>query len=127
MKFIMYLLILKNFILKNQKEITIHLHVWKIEIYSFDFFKTYQINQKFVAFFLKILSKQGVFIFNIIQWSPIKYLDYEFPWWAHCFGWFTALSSMLCIPGYAIWLWQKTPGDSIDVSLKIEDLINLSS
>lgn len=56
----------------------------------------------------------GVFIFNIVQWTPIKYLDYEFPWWAHCFGWFTALSSMLCIPGYAIWLWQKTPGDAID-------------
>ncbi|KAL7012116.1 hypothetical protein ACKWTF_014643 [Chironomus riparius] len=58
----------------------------------------------------------GVFIFNIIQWTPVRYLDYEFPWWAHCFGWFTALSSMLCIPGYAIWLWQKTPGDAIDVS-----------
>lgn len=23
---------------------------------------------------------------------------------------------MLCIPGYAIWLWNTTPGDSIDVS-----------
>ncbi|XP_070508457.1 sodium- and chloride-dependent GABA transporter 1 [Chironomus tepperi] len=56
----------------------------------------------------------GVFIFNIVQWTPVRYLDYEFPWWAHCFGWFTALSSMLCIPGYAIWLWQKTPGDAID-------------
>jgi solute carrier family 6 (neurotransmitter transporter, GABA) member 1 len=22
---------------------------------------------------------------------------------------------MLCIPGYAIWLWQRTPGDTIDV------------
>ncbi|KAG5668178.1 hypothetical protein PVAND_016128 [Polypedilum vanderplanki] len=56
----------------------------------------------------------SVFIFNLVQWTPIKYLDYEFPWWAHAFGWFTALSSMLCIPGYAIWLWQKTPGDAID-------------
>ncbi|CRL08262.1 CLUMA_CG020857, isoform A [Clunio marinus] len=56
----------------------------------------------------------GVFIFNLVQFTPIKYLEYEFPWWAHAFGWFTALSSMLCIPGYAIWLWQKTPGDSID-------------
>lgn len=51
-----------------------------------------------------------------MQFTPIKYLDYEFPWWAHAFGWFTALSSMLCIPGYAIWLWHNTPGDSIDVS-----------
>lgn len=54
----------------------------------------------------------GVFIFNLIQWTPIKYLGYEYPWWAHAFGWFTALSSMLCIPGYMIWLWRKTPGDN---------------
>jgi Sodium:neurotransmitter symporter family len=52
-----------------------------------------------------------------VQFTPVKYLDYEFPWWAHAFGWFTALSSMLCIPGYAIWLWQRTPGDTIDVRL----------
>ncbi|KAH1029595.1 hypothetical protein HUJ05_002806 [Dendroctonus ponderosae] len=42
----------------------------------------------------------GVFVFNLIQWTPVKYLDYEFPFWAHLFGWFTALTSMLCIPGY---------------------------
>ncbi|XP_060537196.1 sodium- and chloride-dependent GABA transporter 1 [Cylas formicarius] len=53
----------------------------------------------------------GVFIFNLIQWKPIKYLSYEFPLWAHLFGWFTALSSMLCIPGYMIYLWVTTPGD----------------
>lgn len=64
---------------------------------------------------LMTFSLQGVFIFNIVQFTPVKYLDYEFPWWAHGFGWFTALSSMLCIPGYAIWLWHNTPGDTIDV------------
>lgn len=53
----------------------------------------------------------GVFLFNMIQWTPIKYLSYEYPLWSHCFGWFTALSSMLVIPGYMIWLWCKTPGD----------------
>lgn len=53
----------------------------------------------------------GVFIFNLIQWTPVKYLNYEFPLWAHLFGWFTALTSMLCIPGYMIYLWIKTPGD----------------
>lgn len=53
----------------------------------------------------------SVFIFNLVQWTPVKYLDYEYPWWCHAFGWFTALSSMLCIPGYMIWLWHKTPGD----------------
>jgi len=54
---------------------------------------------------------QGVFIFNILQWTPVTYLDYEYPWWSHAFGWFTALSSMLCIPGYMIWIWYTTPGD----------------
>ncbi|KAL1492928.1 hypothetical protein ABEB36_011092 [Hypothenemus hampei] len=54
----------------------------------------------------------GVFVFNLIQWTPVKYLNYEFPYWAHIFGWFTALSSMLCIPGYMIYLWVITPGDN---------------
>lgn len=77
---------------------------------------------------------QSVFIFNLVQWTPIKYLDYEYPAWAHLFGWFTALSSMLCIPGYMLWLWVKTPGDRnavsatcciiIDTQMKILKFIN---
>lgn len=63
-----------------------------------------------------LFDKQGVFIFNIVQWTPVKYLGYEYPWWAHAFGWFTALSSMLCIPGYMYWLWRNTPGDNLTVS-----------
>ncbi|XP_017772887.1 PREDICTED: sodium- and chloride-dependent GABA transporter 1 [Nicrophorus vespilloides] len=66
----------------------------------------------------------GVFIFNIIQWTPVKYLNYEFPLWAHLFGWFTALSSMLCIPGYMIYIWNVTPGDratKIRLLVRIED------
>jgi len=54
---------------------------------------------------------QGVFLFSLLQWSEITYLGYKYPWIAHMFGWFTALSSMLCIPVYAIYLWRKTPGD----------------
>ncbi|KAJ8707500.1 hypothetical protein PYW08_010752 [Mythimna loreyi] len=52
----------------------------------------------------------SVFIFNLVQWKPIKYMNYEYPWWSHAFGWFTALSSMLCIPGYMVYLWRVTPG-----------------
>nr|CAD7588501.1 unnamed protein product [Timema genevievae] len=66
----------------------------------------------------------GVFIFNIIQWTPIKYLDYEYPWWSHFLGWITALSSMMCIPGYMIYIWMKTPGDlamKIKLLVRIED------
>ncbi|XP_018565623.1 sodium- and chloride-dependent GABA transporter 1 [Anoplophora glabripennis] len=53
----------------------------------------------------------SVFIFNLVQWAPVKYLNYEFPLWAHLFGWVTALTSMLCIPGYMIYIWYVTPGD----------------
>nr|XP_023023760.1 sodium- and chloride-dependent GABA transporter 1 [Leptinotarsa decemlineata] len=53
----------------------------------------------------------SVFFFNLIQWAPVKYLNYEFPLWAHLFGWMTALTSMLCIPGYMIYIWRVTPGD----------------
>ncbi|XP_039299144.1 sodium- and chloride-dependent GABA transporter 1 [Nilaparvata lugens] len=66
----------------------------------------------------------GVFFFNLIQWQPVKYLDYEYPWWSHAFGWFTALSSMLCIPGYMMWIWMKTPGDfntKMSLLVRIED------
>nr|CAD7445874.1 unnamed protein product [Timema bartmani] len=68
--------------------------------------------------------RKGVFIFNIIQWTPIKYLDYEYPWWSHFLGWITALSSMMCIPGYMIYIWMKTPGDlamKIKLLVRIED------
>ncbi|XP_050357080.1 sodium- and chloride-dependent GABA transporter 1 [Nymphalis io] len=56
----------------------------------------------------------SVFIFNLVQWTPIKYMNYEYPWWSHAFGWFTALSSMLCIPGYMIYLWRVTPGTNME-------------
>ncbi|KAH0545706.1 sodium- and chloride-dependent GABA transporter 1 isoform X1 [Cotesia glomerata] len=64
----------------------------------------------------------GVFFFNLIQWTPIKYLNYEYPWWSHAFGWFTALSSMLCIPGYMIYIWMRTPGDT---STKMKLLVRI--
>ncbi|XP_041983679.1 sodium- and chloride-dependent GABA transporter 1 [Aricia agestis] len=56
----------------------------------------------------------SVFLFNLVQWKPIKYMNYEYPWWSHAFGWFTALSSMLCIPGYMLYLWRVTPGTRME-------------
>ncbi|KAJ8985874.1 hypothetical protein NQ317_006248 [Molorchus minor] len=66
----------------------------------------------------------SVFLFNLVQWEPVKYLNYEFPLWAHLFGWVTALSSMLCIPGYMVYLWYTTPGDTqtkIRLLVRIDD------
>ncbi|XP_050693500.1 sodium- and chloride-dependent GABA transporter 1-like [Eriocheir sinensis] len=51
----------------------------------------------------------AVFMFNVVMWSPPKYVDYEFPGWTHFVGWLMALSSMLCIPVYAIYKFISTP------------------
>ncbi|XP_063871397.1 sodium- and chloride-dependent GABA transporter 1-like [Scylla paramamosain] len=51
----------------------------------------------------------GVFMFNVVMWSPPKYVDYEFPGWTHFVGWLMALSSMTCIPGYAIYKFVTSP------------------
>jgi len=59
-------------------------------------------------------------VFNLVQWTPIKYLEYEYPWWSHVLGWFTALSSMLCIPGYMVYAWMTTPGDNRTVRIEID-------
>lgn len=66
-----------------------------------------------------ILSLQSVFFFNLLQWTPIKYMNYEYPAWSHILGWVTALSSMLCIPGYMLYLWIITPGDTHQVRIFI--------
>ncbi|XP_031574850.1 sodium- and chloride-dependent GABA transporter 1-like isoform X2 [Actinia tenebrosa] len=52
----------------------------------------------------------GIFFYSISQWSGITYGKYKYPGWAEFFGWIIALSSMLCIPGFAIYQIWKTPG-----------------
>lgn len=49
-------------------------------------------------------------------------MDYSYPWWAHAFGIFTALSSMLYIPAYMFWLWKRTPGDT---ATKIRTIVRI--
>ncbi|XP_043793646.1 sodium- and chloride-dependent GABA transporter 1-like isoform X2 [Apis laboriosa] len=64
----------------------------------------------------------GVFTFNIIKFVPVKYLTYEYPWWSHVLGWLCGLSSMLCIPGYMIYIWFTTSGT---ISEKFRKLIRI--
>ncbi|CAJ0565513.1 unnamed protein product, partial [Mesorhabditis spiculigera] len=54
----------------------------------------------------------GVMIFGLATYKPltIKAYKYEYPFWGHVFGWFLSLSSMVCIPAYAIWIWVVTEG-----------------
>ncbi|KYM92315.1 Sodium- and chloride-dependent GABA transporter 1 [Atta colombica] len=79
---------------------------------------------KYLIFLTLINFVSGVFIFNIIKFVPVKYLTYEFPWWSHLLGWLAGLSSMLCIPGYMIYIWCVTSGTTSEKYrklIKIED------
>ena len=69
----------------------------------------------------------GVFFFKLATWENLVYQDYHYPWWAHAFGWFMALSSMVCIPGYAAWLWFTTPGTWREVSWKYKTKLYIDS
>jgi solute carrier family 6 GABA transporter-like protein 1 len=45
-----------------------------------------------------------VFVFSLVQYERPKYLNYTFPLWGELLGWALALSSMLAIPVYMLWL-----------------------
>ena len=53
----------------------------------------------------------------MVQYIPVTYGDYVYPWWAECIGIIISLSSMLWIPGYAIYYMMTTPGTWREVSL----------
>eukprot|EP00058_Branchiostoma_floridae_P016370 XP_002601858.1 solute carrier family 6, member 1 [Branchiostoma floridae] len=50
------------------------------------------------------------FFFSLVQYKRLKYVDYLYPVWGEVIGWFLGLSSMLIIPGYAIYKLAVTPG-----------------
>uniref|UniRef100_A0A8C3MCM4 Transporter n=1 Tax=Geospiza parvula TaxID=87175 RepID=A0A8C3MCM4_GEOPR len=65
-----------------------------------------------LAFLIFVFSApQGVFLFSLIKYTPLKYNNsYEYPPWGYVLGWLMALSSMVCIPLYAIFILLKTKG-----------------
>jgi solute carrier family 6 GABA transporter-like protein 1 len=52
----------------------------------------------------------GVFIFSVVKYEPLEYMNYRYPAWGEGIGWLMALSSILVIPAYAIYLFIVTPG-----------------
>ena len=54
--------------------------------------------------------KQGTFFYSMAKFTPPTYGSYEYPVWGVIIGWCLALSSMLFIPGYAIYLMLVTEG-----------------
>uniref|UniRef100_UPI00358F3C41 sodium-dependent noradrenaline transporter-like n=1 Tax=Myxine glutinosa TaxID=7769 RepID=UPI00358F3C41 len=47
---------------------------------------------------------------SIIKWKPLIYEEYPFPMWANLLGWCIATSSMIFVPGYAIYKLVILPG-----------------
>ena len=56
-----------------------------------------------------------MFLYSVVQYEPITYLDYRYPWWGEFIGWLMALSSILVMPGYAVFLLLTTPGTTQEV------------
>lgn len=74
------------------------------------------------AFAWKFLSPAvilGVFIFSLYSWKGVTYGTYQYPPAAEFFGWLLALSSMLWIPGMAIYMVAKAPGSTLREKLRM--------
>lgn len=54
-------------------------------------------------------------IFALTSFGPLEYDQYVYPWQANIIGWSIALSSILCIPGFAIYQFVRTPGEPLEV------------
>ncbi|XP_074600060.1 sodium- and chloride-dependent GABA transporter 1-like [Brevipalpus obovatus] len=61
----------------------------------------------------------AVFFGNLVVYTRLRIGDYIFPLWGEFLGWMLALSSMVWIPGYAIYLYYITPGTFDDKYKKI--------
>lgn len=52
----------------------------------------------------------------MVKYKPLKYIEYVYPWWGEFIGWLLGLSSMLCIPSYALYKYYTTTGTFREVS-----------
>lgn len=67
---------------------------------------------------------QFILIFTVIQYRPITYNHYQYPGWAVAIGFLMALSSVICIPLYALFQLCRTDGDTL-LQVRSEDGLGL--
>jgi len=56
----------------------------------------------------------GVFVFYIVQYEPVRYDDEKFPVWAEYLGLMISFSSMMWVPGYALYYLVTQPGSFME-------------
>ncbi|KAK3082797.1 hypothetical protein FSP39_005526 [Pinctada imbricata] len=62
------------------------------------------------------ISEQGIFVFHIVEFSPLKYnLSYEYPGWAQGLGIVLALLSMVCVPVVVVKVFLTSKGSPNEV------------
>ncbi|KAJ6659966.1 hypothetical protein lerEdw1_018163 [Lerista edwardsae] len=53
----------------------------------------------------------ATFLFSLIRYTPLRYNNiYDYPQWGIALGWLMALSSMICIPLYVVFILLRTKG-----------------
>lgn len=71
---------------------------------------------------LFVVEQKGVFIFYLAEFTPLTYLDYHYPWWGHFIGLLLALSSMICVPVYMVYVVWRQEGTLMEVWIEMDEL-----